>query len=100
MGGWVIRGRWLWHALLLTQNKQSQPSTHICARTQPSSVARVPFKRGGPVQAKALLARFLRDRLSGYAAHRKEANLRHQSFLSPYLHFGHLSSLYMALKVT
>ena len=73
---------------------QSQPP-HI----PNSSVKRVPFKRGGPTQAKALLARFLRDRLSGYAAHRKEANLRHQSFLSPYLHFGHISALFIALKV-
>lgn len=37
--------------------------------------------------------------MSGYAAHRKEANLRHQSFLSPYLHFGHISALSIALKV-
>lgn len=64
-----------------------------------SSVKRVPFKRGGGTQAKALLARFLRDRLSGYAKHRKEADRRHQSFLSPYLHFGHISALYVALKV-
>ncbi len=63
------------------------------------SVPRVAFKRGGPTQAKLLLARFLRDRLAGYQAYRKEAAARHQSFLSPYLHFGHISPLYIALKV-
>ncbi len=65
-----------------------------------SSVKRVAFKRGGPTQAKALLARFLRDRLSGYSVHRKEAHLRHQSFLSPYLHFGQISALAIALKAS
>jgi deoxyribodipyrimidine photo-lyase len=63
------------------------------------SVPRVIFKRGGSTQAKLLLARFLRDRLRGYQAHRKEAAARHQSFLSPYLHFGHISPIYVALKV-
>lgn len=75
------------------------PRTYAHAHAYTSSVPRVAFKRGGPTQAKALLARFLRDRLKGYATHRKEASLRHQSFLSPYLHFGHISSLYVALKV-
>jgi deoxyribodipyrimidine photo-lyase len=59
----------------------------------------VAFKPGGPLQAKGLLARFMRDRLAGYHLHRKEAHLRHQSFLSPYLHYGHVSPIYIALKV-
>lgn len=63
------------------------------------SVHKVPGKRGGTTPAKALLALFLRDRLKGYATHRKEAWRRHSSFLSPYLHFGHISPLAIALKV-
>lgn len=63
------------------------------------SVPRITFKRGGPTQAKLHLARFLRDRLEGYQNKRKEAGERHQSFLSPYLHFGHISPLYVVEKV-
>ncbi len=48
--------------------------------------------RGGPGAAQALLARFLKERLSRYAAERNEPEQDVTSGLSPYLHYGHISA--------
>jgi hypothetical protein len=63
------------------------------------SVPRLPFKKGGPLTGKRLLAVFMRDRLSKYGSERKEPHLRHQSFLSAWIHFGHISVVEIAIKV-
>jgi deoxyribodipyrimidine photo-lyase len=49
-------------------------------------------ERGGRDQARDRLERFLGDRLALYAECRNEPETRCTSELSPYLHFGHLSS--------
>jgi deoxyribodipyrimidine photo-lyase len=54
---------------------------------------------GGSTQAKRLLKRFLRDRLHRYAAEKNEPSAHATSELSPHLHFGHISSLEVALAV-
>jgi len=48
--------------------------------------------RGGPRAAARLLGSFLNQRLSSYAAERNHPDLDVSSGLSPYLHFGHISS--------
>ena len=56
-----------------------------------------PAYRGGSKEATARLKRFLRDRLRRYATDHNEPSAQATSGLSPYLHFGHLSSLEVAL---
>lgn len=54
---------------------------------------------GGTEQAKRRLAEFIRRKLDGYDTRRNDPNLDATSNLSPYLHFGQISPLYIALKV-
>jgi len=54
--------------------------------------------RGGRASAQRRLSRFLDEGLAGYAGHRNEPSLdQHASWLSPFLHFGHLGALEIAL---
>ncbi len=61
--------------------------------TVPASLA----FRGGSVAADERLQSFLRDHLKVYAKTRNEPSAHATSNLSPYLHFGHISSLQVAL---
>jgi deoxyribodipyrimidine photo-lyase len=54
--------------------------------------------RGGSSEARRRLAAFLRHRLKGYDERRNEPSQWHSSFLSPYLHFGQISPVEIALK--
>ena len=49
--------------------------------------------------AEALLQKFVAEKLPGFATFRKDPNARYQSNLSPYLHFGFISPVYVALTV-
>ncbi len=53
--------------------------------------------RGGRAAAEAALREFLELRLRRYARERNEPSARATSGLSPYLHFGYISSLEVAL---
>lgn len=53
--------------------------------------------RGGQRIAKKHLERFLCDRLRGYAGQRNEPSAHSTSDLSPYLHFGQIGALDVAL---
>ncbi|MFW6292940.1 MAG: deoxyribodipyrimidine photo-lyase [Spirochaetota bacterium] len=64
-------------------------------RERPGAVT--PFFRGGYSEARARLDRFLGERLRDYEENRSEPGLDLGSELSPYLHFGHISSLEVAL---
>jgi len=55
--------------------------------------------RGGGSQAKQLLDTFIRSRLEGYAELRGDPSLGVESHMSPYLHFGQISPVYVALRV-
>ncbi len=55
--------------------------------------------RGGRLQAEKLLAFFLDHNLRRYAAGRNEPSEHATSHMSPYLHFGQMSSLEIALAV-
>jgi deoxyribodipyrimidine photo-lyase len=55
--------------------------------------------QGGSVAAETLLTAFLSDKLRHYAEGRNEPSANATSHMSPYLHFGQISALEIALKV-
>jgi deoxyribodipyrimidine photo-lyase len=63
------------------------------------SVGKVPGFRGGTSEAKRRLAEFIGKRLDLYAEARNDPNAGAVSWMSPYLHFGQISPLYIALEV-
>jgi len=63
------------------------------------SVSPVTNWRGGPTEAHRLLRKFVDTKLRGYGTQRNKPELDHTSRLSPYLHFGHISPITVALAV-
>jgi deoxyribodipyrimidine photo-lyase len=63
------------------------------------SVAPVSQWRGGSKEALRLLDEFVRHKLPGYGTGRNKPEIEHTSRLSPYLHFGHIGPLTVALAV-
>ncbi|MFY9742262.1 MAG: deoxyribodipyrimidine photo-lyase [Candidatus Sulfotelmatobacter sp.] len=63
------------------------------------SVRPVAQWKGGTKAALALLADFLKNKLRGYGAGRNKPEIDHTSRLSPYLHFGHIGPITVALAV-
>ncbi len=64
-----------------------------CDRTVLAS----PIFRGGPIEAEARLGSFLKSKLPGYAEGRNEPYAGQTSGLSPYLQYGHISPIRLAL---
>lgn len=64
------------------------------------SVARVEWLRGGTGEARARLRRFLSGALDGYHDARNDPVSPRCSTLAPYLHFGQISPIEVARKVT
>ncbi|MBN1191866.1 MAG: deoxyribodipyrimidine photo-lyase [Dehalococcoidales bacterium] len=58
-----------------------------------------PFFTGGSAIALERLERFILNSLDGYSQYRNDPNREGCSGLSPYLHFGQISPLHIALKV-
>ncbi len=54
---------------------------------------------GGTDKAEKLLKDFIRNKLTGYATDRNDPSLECESHMSPYLHFGQISPLAVALAV-
>ncbi len=63
------------------------------------AVGRTDFFRGGARQARQHLHDFLQYKLDHYALRKNDPTLDGLSNLSPYLHFGQISPLYVALQV-
>jgi deoxyribodipyrimidine photo-lyase len=63
------------------------------------SVKRSPIYHGGTLNGQTRLVKFINDILPGYEATRNKPEIDGSSRLSPYLHFGFLSSLEVALAV-
>ena len=63
------------------------------------SAAPVSQWRGGSKEALRLLGDFAKNRLAGYGTGRNKPENDHTSRLSPYLHFGHISPITVALAV-
>ncbi len=64
-----------------------------------NTVSRVSDYHGGTSQAKKLLQHFIENKLTDYPALRNDPTKDYLSNMSPYLHFGQISPLYIALKV-
>ncbi|MBD3157642.1 MAG: deoxyribodipyrimidine photo-lyase [Candidatus Lokiarchaeota archaeon] len=56
--------------------------------------------RGGTKRAKARLQDFIRTKLDDYDELRNDPSKDYLSNMSPYLHFGQISPLYIALRIT
>jgi deoxyribodipyrimidine photo-lyase len=63
------------------------------------TIGRVPSIRGGESEAKKKLQAFVKNKLAAYAEARNDPSLDAVSGLSPYLHFGQISPLTVALAV-
>jgi deoxyribodipyrimidine photo-lyase len=63
------------------------------------SVGKVDSFHGGTKKAKHLFNDFLRNKLDNFAKLRNNPNENCVSNMSPYLHFGQISPLYIALKI-
>jgi deoxyribodipyrimidine photo-lyase len=64
------------------------------------SVKRAHFFHGGIKEAKKHLQEFLEYKLDRFADLRNDPTLDYLSHMSPYLHFGQISPLYIVLKVS
>ncbi len=64
-----------------------------------NSVREVTWIKGGQTAALNTLRSFISERLNGFAELRNDPSLNHLSNLSPYLHFGQISPVHVALKV-
>jgi len=58
------------------------------------------FFKGGPSQAKARFDTFMSERFQNYVQNRNQPQTDDISHMSPYLHFGQISPLYLALQVS
>src|SRR5579872_1635188 len=63
------------------------------------SVSPVSSWHGGTTEALRLLTDFIQHKLRGYGTQRNKPETDHTSRLSPYLHFGHISPIRIALAV-
>jgi deoxyribodipyrimidine photo-lyase len=63
------------------------------------SVKASPIFTGGTAEAKKRLKYFIDHKLDDYVSKRNDPNEDCQSNLSPYLHFGQISPLYVALEI-
>jgi deoxyribodipyrimidine photo-lyase len=63
------------------------------------SIGKVDDFHGGTSCAKRLLSDFVRNKLNRFAESRNDPNEDCVSNMSPYLHFGQISPLYIALKI-
>ncbi len=64
------------------------------------TVGRVPGFTAGTAEAKRRLEQFISDKLDRYDQLRNDPTEDYLSEMSPYLHFGQISALYIALQVS
>lgn len=55
--------------------------------------------RGGTKAAKGILEDFVKNRLDTYVEHRDQPQTDDVSHMSKYLHYGHISPVYVALRI-
>ena len=63
------------------------------------SVGKVGAYQAGAAEARRRLRAFIKNKLDHYPDFRNDPNKDFTSNMSPYLHFGHISPLYIALEV-
>jgi len=81
-----ITKRWPLIDIAVLEKPDSLAAWPIDHRVTPAAI------RGGDTTARTTLRRFLSERLADYADLRNEPDQEATSGLSPYLHFGHISS--------
>lgn len=83
------------------KGKIKQPNWEYIYKTteKDTGVKRVEWLRPGEKAGLGMLRDFLDNRLRGYAENRNDPSLDGQSGLSPYIHFGNLSSQTIALAI-
>ena len=64
------------------------------------SVKPISWLRGGESSAKKMLKNFISNKLPIYAEKRSDPGFDALSNMSPYLHFGHISPVYIAISIT
>jgi deoxyribodipyrimidine photo-lyase len=69
------------------------------ALTIDDSVGKTKHFKGGSREANKLLAGFIENKLPDYLELRDDPTLSYQSSLSPYLHFGQISPVHIALRI-
>ena len=82
---------------LATEVDVSDPTRVLAGMQLDTSVGPVKRFRGGRTEALKRLERFLDDGLPGYGADRNTPEAAAASHMSPYLHFGQISPLEIAL---
>ncbi|MDQ3506942.1 MAG: deoxyribodipyrimidine photo-lyase [Actinomycetota bacterium] len=55
--------------------------------------------KGGTSEAKKVLSQFLKNRFASYTENRNQPQTDDVSHMSKYLHFGHVSPIYIALEI-
>ena len=88
-----------WKPLPRTPVKKQDVAKHVANCEIDHSVMPSTEFRGGRKEADRRLRTFLSRSLRRYARDKNEPSARATSDLSPYLHFGHISSLEVALAV-
>jgi len=83
-----------WHVKATAKNVAELVASCEIDHSVPPSLA----FRGGQAEAERLLEHFLESNLRTYAKDRNEPSKHATSHLSPYLHFGMISSLHVALR--
>ena len=78
--------------------KKSLP-TILSSLSIDRTVQPVSYFRGGTSEAKRLLGDFISHKLKDYGELRSDPSLDCVSHMSPYLHFGQISPLYIAMQV-
>jgi deoxyribodipyrimidine photo-lyase len=64
-----------------------------------ASVTKSSYFKGGTSQAIEYLEDFLENKLAKYSESKNDPTVDYESNMSPYLHFGQISPIYIALKV-
>ncbi len=64
------------------------------------TVRKSKYFTGGENTAKKILENFISEKLEGYSKFRNNPELEYQSNLSPYLHFGNISPVFIAEKIS
>ena len=85
-----------WPESSLPRGEAIDPET-LLATVKVGGAGEVKGYRGGPVEARRRLKRFIADRLPGYATNRNQPTPYTTTELSAHLHFGHISPLTMSL---
>ncbi|HEV2545437.1 MAG TPA: deoxyribodipyrimidine photo-lyase [Methylobacterium sp.] len=77
----------------------SNPDRLLAKLTLDTTVGPVKRFRGGHTEAGKRLKRFVKEAFAGYGAGRNKPEAGAASHMSPYLHFGHISPVEIALAI-